>query len=44
VQARFKALNVEYRHTTPEEFKSFVSTETDKWGKIIREAGIKLGG
>ena len=44
VQTRFKALNIEYRHTTPEEFKSFVTTETDKWGKIIREAGIKLGG
>ena len=43
VQARFKQLNVEYRHNTPDEFRSFVATETDKWGKIIREAGIKLG-
>jgi tripartite-type tricarboxylate transporter receptor subunit TctC len=44
VQARFKTLNVEYRHTTPEEFKSFITTETEKWTKIVREAGIKLGG
>ena len=44
VQARFKTLNVEYRHTTPEEFGSFVRVETEKWGKIVREAGIKLGG
>ena len=44
VQARFKTLNIEYRHTTPEEFRSFVTAETEKWGKIVREAGIKLGG
>jgi tripartite-type tricarboxylate transporter receptor subunit TctC len=43
VQARFKQLNIEYRHNTPEEFRSFVVAETDKWGKIVREAGIKLG-
>ena len=44
VQARFKTLNVDIRHTTPDEFKSFISVETEKWGKIVREAGIKLGG
>lgn len=44
VQARFKTLNIEYRHNTPEEFGGFVRNETDKWGKIVREAGIKLGG
>ena len=44
VQARFKTLNIEYRHTTPEEFRGFVTAETEKWGKIVREAGIKLGG
>jgi tripartite-type tricarboxylate transporter receptor subunit TctC len=44
VQARFKTLNIEYRHTTPEEFRGFVTAETDKWGKIVRDAGIKLGG
>ena len=44
VQARFKTLNVDIRATTPDEFKSFITAETDKWGKIIREAGIMLGG
>jgi tripartite-type tricarboxylate transporter receptor subunit TctC len=44
VQARFKQLNVEYRPNSPEEFRSFVAAETDRWGKIVREAGIKLGG
>ena len=44
VQTRFKQLNIEYRTNSPEEFRSFVVAETDKWGKIVREAGIKLGG
>jgi tripartite-type tricarboxylate transporter receptor subunit TctC len=43
VQARFKQLNIEHRHNTPDEFGSFVTAETDKWGKVVREAGIKLG-
>jgi tripartite-type tricarboxylate transporter receptor subunit TctC len=43
VQARFKQLNIEYRHNTPDEFGSFVTAETNKWGKVVREAGIKLG-
>ncbi len=42
VQARFKQLNIEFRHTTPDEFRSFVAAETDKWGKVVRDAGIKL--
>lgn len=42
VQARFKQLNIEYRHNTPEEFRSFVATETEKWSKVVRDAGIKL--
>ena len=28
--------------TTPEEFAKFISAETDKWAKVIREAGIKV--
>jgi tripartite-type tricarboxylate transporter receptor subunit TctC len=44
VQARFKTLNIEYRHTTPEEFRGFVTAETERWGKVVRDAGIKLGG
>jgi tripartite-type tricarboxylate transporter receptor subunit TctC len=44
VQARFKTLNIEYRHTTPDEFRGFVTAETERWGKVVRDAGIKLGG
>ncbi|MEA3026429.1 MAG: hypothetical protein QOF91_1714, partial [Alphaproteobacteria bacterium] len=28
---------------TPQEFRAFVTAETEKWGKVVREAGIKLG-
>jgi tripartite-type tricarboxylate transporter receptor subunit TctC len=28
--------------TTPEAFAKFISAETDKWAKVIKEAGIKL--
>jgi tripartite-type tricarboxylate transporter receptor subunit TctC len=43
VQARLKTLNIDYRENTPDEFKTFVAAETEKWGKVVREAGIKLG-
>ena len=26
---------------TPEDFGAFVRAEVDKWGKLIREAGLK---
>jgi tripartite-type tricarboxylate transporter receptor subunit TctC len=26
---------------TPAEFEKFIVAETEKWGKVIREAGIK---
>ena len=44
IQARLKQLNIEYRQNTPDEFRAFVAAETEKWGKVVREAGIKLGG
>jgi tripartite-type tricarboxylate transporter receptor subunit TctC len=43
IQARFKTLNIDYRHNTPDEFRAFVADETAKWGKVVREAGVKLG-
>ena len=43
IQARFKQLNVDYRENTPDEFRDFVAAETEKWGKVVRDAGIKLG-
>jgi tripartite-type tricarboxylate transporter receptor subunit TctC len=44
IVAHLKQLNVEFKENTPDEFHSFVAEETAKWGKVVREAGIKLGG
>jgi len=41
--ARLAQLNVETRQSTPEEFRAFVAAEMDKWGRVVREANIKLG-
>jgi tripartite-type tricarboxylate transporter receptor subunit TctC len=43
IVARFKSLNIDFKENTPDEFRAFVATETEKWGKVVREAGIKLG-
>ena len=39
---RLEQLNVESRENTPEEFRAFVAAEMDKWGRVVREANIKL--
>ena len=44
IVARFKSLNIDFKENTPQEFRSFVAAETEKWGKVVRDAGIKLGG
>jgi tripartite-type tricarboxylate transporter receptor subunit TctC len=44
IQSRLKQLNIDYRQNTPDEFHAFVAEETKKWGDVVREAGIKLGG
>jgi tripartite-type tricarboxylate transporter receptor subunit TctC len=43
VVTRLKQLNVDFKPNTPEEFRAFVAEETAKWGKVVHEAGIKLG-
>jgi tripartite-type tricarboxylate transporter receptor subunit TctC len=43
VAERFKQLNIESRANTPEEFGVFVREQMDKWGKVVKEANIKLG-
>jgi tripartite-type tricarboxylate transporter receptor subunit TctC len=43
IAERLKQLNVETRPNTPEEFRAFVASEMDKWGRVVREANIKLG-
>ncbi|HET9247857.1 MAG TPA: tripartite tricarboxylate transporter substrate-binding protein, partial [Xanthobacteraceae bacterium] len=40
---RLKQLNVESRENTPEEFRAFVAAEMEKWGRVVREANIRLG-
>jgi tripartite-type tricarboxylate transporter receptor subunit TctC len=43
IVARLKSLNVDFRYNTPAEFRAFVAEETAKWGKVVHDAGIKLG-
>ncbi len=39
--ARFKAVGVEARWSTPEQFRTFIASESAKWGNVIHAAGIK---
>ncbi len=41
VKARFADIGVEPMTMTPAEFGKFIAEETEKWGKVIRAAGIK---
>src|SRR5262249_27922365 len=43
VVARLKSLNIDFKENTPQEFRGFVTAETAKWGKVVRDAGIKRG-
>ncbi len=43
IVAKLKSLNVDFRENTPADFAAFVAEETDKWGKVVREANIKIG-
>jgi tripartite-type tricarboxylate transporter receptor subunit TctC len=40
---RLMQLNVETRANTPEECRAFVMSEMAKWGRVVKEANIKLG-
>lgn len=41
VQTRLEAQGAKFIPTTPESFAAFQKAESEKWGKAIREAGIK---
>jgi tripartite-type tricarboxylate transporter receptor subunit TctC len=41
VKARFDAQSAEIVASTPEQFGEFIRSESTKWGKVIREKGIK---
>ena len=43
IAARLRQLNVESRENTPDEFRAFVAAETEKWGRIVREANMRVG-
>jgi tripartite-type tricarboxylate transporter receptor subunit TctC len=43
VKDRFDNLNIESRPTTPDEFKAFINDQMERWGKVVKEANIKLG-
>ena len=43
VRERFEQLNIESRPTTPEEFRAFVGDQMARWGKVVKDANIKLG-
>jgi tripartite-type tricarboxylate transporter receptor subunit TctC len=39
--ARFKAMGIIAQWDTPEEFRAFITAQTEKWGKVIHAAGIE---
>jgi tripartite-type tricarboxylate transporter receptor subunit TctC len=43
VKPRFEQLNIETRPNTPDEFAAFVKDQMARWGKIVKDANIKLG-
>ena len=43
VKERFDGLNIDSRKNTPEEFRVFVKEQMERWGKVVKEANIKLG-
>lgn len=40
IQSRFKELVIEPTTISPEEFRQFISAETARWTRVIKEAGI----
>ena len=41
IRERFGKLGVDVVAGTPEHFGAFLKSEVDRWGKVVREAGIK---
>src|SRR5579864_6741494 len=38
--AKFKAIGIVAQSETPAEFRAFIASESDKWGKVIKQAKI----
>jgi tripartite-type tricarboxylate transporter receptor subunit TctC len=43
VKDRFEQLNIDSRPNTAEEFRAFVREQMERWGKVVKEANIKVG-
>jgi tripartite-type tricarboxylate transporter receptor subunit TctC len=43
VKERFEQLNIDSRPGTPEEFRAFIKDQMERWGKVVKEANIRLG-
>jgi tripartite-type tricarboxylate transporter receptor subunit TctC len=43
VKERFENLNIESPQTTPDQFRAFIKDQMQRWGKVVKEANIKLG-
>ena len=41
VAERMAQLSIEGKPNTPAEFSAFVDSETQKWGKVVRDGNIK---
>jgi tripartite-type tricarboxylate transporter receptor subunit TctC len=42
LRARLADLGAEPMSMTPAEFEKFIAVETEKWGKAVKHAGIKI--
>ena len=42
VAERFGSQGLDVQATTPEEFEAYVKAELDKWGRVVRVAGLKV--
>ncbi len=42
IQARMRDSGVEPAPSTPDAFEAYIATETEKWGKVIRQADIRI--
>jgi tripartite-type tricarboxylate transporter receptor subunit TctC len=40
LRERLSAMGSESAGTTPEEFTAFIKSETAKWGRVVKAAGI----
>jgi len=41
VKAKMEAIGVEPVNETPEQFAATLRADSEKWGKLVRELGIK---